>query len=78
VIYAFGLGQTTPAVKTGSATPTPAPTLPVGEFFSRTLELQYDFRPNAEPSRPFNVLTGVISTTRQLLRSFFCLRSSLA
>jgi len=62
VIYAFGLGQTTPAVKAGSATPTPAPTLPAGQFFIRTLELQYDFRPNAEPSRPFNVLTGVIST----------------
>ena len=64
VIYAFGLGQTTPAVKTGSATPTPAPVLdPASRLGSRTLELQYDFRPNAEPSRPFNVLTGVISTT---------------
>ena len=63
VIYAYGLGQTTPAVKTGSATPTPAPTLPVGQFFMRTLELQYDFRPNAVPSSPFNILTGVISTT---------------
>src|ERR1035441_2557591 len=65
VIYAFGLGQTTPAVKTGSATPTPAPVLdPASRLGSgRTLELQYDFRPNAEPTRPFNVLTGVISTT---------------
>ena len=65
VIYAFGLGQTTPAVKTGSATPTPAPILgPASRLGSvRTLELQYDFRPNAEPSRPFNVLTGVISPT---------------
>src|ERR1019366_9281557 len=65
VIYTFGLGQTTPAVKTGSATPTPAPVLgPASRLGSvRTLELQYDFRPNAEPSRPFNVLTGVISTT---------------
>jgi len=65
VIYTFGLGQTTPAVKTGSATPTPAPVLgPASRLGSvRTLELQYDFRPNAEPSRPFNVLTGVISPT---------------
>jgi hypothetical protein len=63
VIYAYGLGQTTPAVKTGSATPTPAPVLLVSQWFRRTLELQYDFRPNAEPSRPFNVLTGVISPT---------------
>jgi hypothetical protein len=64
VIYAFGLGQTTPAVKTGSATPTPAPVLGPAIFGSaRTVELQYDFRPNAEPSRPFNVLTGVISPT---------------
>ena len=64
VIYAFGLGQTEPAVKTGTATPTPAPILGPATFGSvRTLELQYDFRPNAEPSRPFNILTGVISTT---------------
>ena len=65
VIYTFGLGQTTPAVKTGNATPTPAPVLgPASRLGSvRTLELQYDFRPNAEPSRPFNVLTGVISPT---------------
>ena len=64
VIYAFGLGQTMPAVKTGSATPTPAPVLdPASRLGARTLELQYDFRPNAEPSRPFNVLTGVISPT---------------
>jgi hypothetical protein len=65
VIYTFGLGQTTPAVKTGSATSTPAPVLgPASRLGSvRTLELQYDFRPNAEPSRPFNVLTGVISPT---------------
>jgi hypothetical protein len=65
VIYTFGLGQTTPAVKTGSATPTPAPVLgPASRLGSvRTLELQYDFRPNAEPSSPFNILTGVISTT---------------
>ena len=54
-----------PVVKTGSATPTPAPVLdPASRLGSgRTLELQYDFRPNAEPSRPFNVLTGVISPT---------------
>ena len=64
VLYAFGLGQTTPPVKTGSATPTPAPVLGPASLGSvRTLELQYDFRPNAEPSRPFNILTGVISTT---------------
>src|SRR5450759_2655307 len=65
VIYTFGLGQTTPAVKTGSATPTPAPVLgPASRLGSvRTLDLQSDFRPNAEPSRPFNVLTGVISPT---------------
>src|ERR1039457_6824734 len=65
VIYAFGLGQTTPAVKTGSATTTPAPVLdPASRLGSgRTLELQYDFRPNAVPSSPFNILTGVISPT---------------
>ena len=63
VIYAFGFGQTTPAVKTGSATPIPAPVLLVSQWFRRTLELQYDFRPNAGPSSPFNILTGVISPT---------------
>src|SRR5450759_3834612 len=63
VIYAFGLGQTTPTVKSGTATPTPAPTLPAGQFFIRTIELQYDFRPNGEPSSPFNILTGIISPT---------------
>src|ERR1019366_4110369 len=57
LIQRFGFGQTTPAVKTGSATPTPAPVLdPASRLGSgRTLELQYDFHPNAEPSRPFNI-----------------------
>lgn len=47
VIYAFGLGQPSPAVKTGEASPTPAAvvTLPVN--------LQFDFRSNAGPSRPY-------------------------
>jgi uncharacterized protein (TIGR03437 family) len=47
VIWAFGLGQTSPAVKTGQASPTPAATL------SSFLFLQFDFRPNATPSRPY-------------------------
>jgi hypothetical protein len=63
VIWAFGLGQTTPAVKTGSATPTPAPVLSEGEWFNSTLELQFDFRPNARPSSLVFILTGVISPT---------------
>lgn len=47
VIYAYGLGQTTPSPKTGQASPTPAATL------STFLYLQFDFRINAAPSRPY-------------------------
>ncbi len=54
IIYAVGLGSTLPSVKTGDATPTPAPILggpsPLG---SRTVDIQFDFRPNAMPSHPF-------------------------
>jgi len=50
VIYAFGLGKTTPMVKTGQASPTPA------AFVSSGVNIQFDFRPNAGPSRPY---TGV-------------------
>jgi len=54
VIYAFGLGQTTPAVKTGAATPTPSPVLRSDNpFFNRTVGLQFDFRVNAGPSHPY-------------------------
>lgn len=54
VIYAFGLGKTTPSVKTGEATPTPAPVLISDQpFFNRTVGLQFDFRVNAGPSRPY-------------------------
>jgi uncharacterized protein (TIGR03437 family) len=48
VIYAFGLGQTTPAAKTGNATATPAPNLA-----NTTVAVQFDFRPNAMPSLPY-------------------------
>jgi hypothetical protein len=47
VIWAFGLGATTPTPKTGQASPTPAATL------SSFLYLQFDFRINATPSRPY-------------------------
>jgi hypothetical protein len=48
VIWAFGLGPTSPAVKTGAATPAPAPALANG-----TAIVQFDFRPNAGPARPY-------------------------
>jgi uncharacterized protein (TIGR03437 family) len=48
VIYAFGLGQTSPAAKTGDATSMPAPTLR-----STIVTVQFDFRPNAMPSNPY-------------------------
>ena len=47
VIYAFGLGATTPTPKTGQASPTPAAVLSSFVYF------QFDFRPNATPSRPY-------------------------
>ncbi|MCL5746252.1 MAG: hypothetical protein M1541_20365 [Acidobacteria bacterium] len=54
IVYAFGLGQTTPVVKTGEPTPTPAPVLgPPSPFFVRTVGLVFDFRVNAGPSRPY-------------------------
>ena len=49
VIYAFGLGQTTPAVKTGEATPATAPNL-----LTTTVTVDFDFRPNATASHPYN------------------------
>jgi hypothetical protein len=49
VIYAFGLGSTSPAVKTGNATPAPAPVL----TGNRLVYVQFDFRPNASPSPPY-------------------------
>jgi len=60
VIYAFGLGETTPAVKTGEPTPTPAPVLgPAMPFFTRSLGLVFDFRVNAGPTRPYVNPTAV-------------------
>lgn len=47
VIWAYGLGQTSPAAKTGQASPAPAATL------SSFLYLQFDFRTNASPSPPY-------------------------
>jgi uncharacterized protein (TIGR03437 family) len=46
VLSAFGLGQTTPTVRSGEASPTPAPGVA-----NRTL-VQFDFRPNARASIP--------------------------
>ena len=58
VIYAFGLGKTSPPVKTGEATPTPAPILSRDFLLGGinpypVLAIQLDFRLNAGPSRPF-------------------------
>jgi hypothetical protein len=47
VIWAYGLGQTAPAATTGQTSPLPAAT------FSSFLYLQFDFRVNATPSRPY-------------------------
>ena len=62
VIYAFGLGQTIPAVKTGEATPSVAPVLGYYSEVS-SLIVQFDFRPNAGPSRPYYGIQGGPSPT---------------
>lgn len=59
VVYAYGLGQTTPAVRTGVATPTPAPSLLDGP----NVTVQFDFRPNAGPAMPHPGLQVVLSPT---------------
>lgn len=53
VIYAYGLGQTLPAVKSGLATPAPAPVLAYNSGTPYSLIAQFDFRPNAGLSRPY-------------------------
>jgi len=45
-IYAYGLGQTNPAVPTGQPTPTPAPVV------TNHIFLQFDFSSNAGPKFP--------------------------
>jgi uncharacterized protein (TIGR03437 family) len=47
VIWAYGLGQVSPAVKTGQPSPSPAATV------SSPLYLRFDFTSNAMPSPPF-------------------------
>jgi uncharacterized protein (TIGR03437 family) len=47
VIWAYGLGSTTPTPATGQASPAPAATL------SSAIFLQFDFTSNAMPSPPF-------------------------
>jgi hypothetical protein len=46
VIYAYGLGETNPAVPTGEPTPTSAPVV------TNHIYLQFDFSPNAGPKFP--------------------------
>jgi uncharacterized protein (TIGR03437 family) len=49
VLYAYGLGLTTPAVKSGDVTPIPAPVASNTPNF----KVQFDFRPNARASIPY-------------------------
>jgi hypothetical protein len=50
VVYAWGLGSTMPAVKTGAATTLPAPVVNLGDQGPR---VSFDFTPNAAASRHF-------------------------
>jgi len=55
VVYAWGLGSTTPAVQTGAPTPAPAPVLgPPGPPGSDVV-VGFDFRSNAGPSDPTSI-----------------------
>jgi hypothetical protein len=47
VIYAYGLGQTTPAVPSGAVTPIPAPQV------ANYVYVDFDFSPNAGPRYPY-------------------------
>lgn len=47
VVWAANLGPTAPTVPTGQATPSPAPVT------RQTPRLNFDYRPNAAPSRPY-------------------------
>jgi len=49
VLYAYGLGPTTPAVSSGQASPTPAPVV----LWGPDLTIQFDFRPNAGAAIPY-------------------------
>ncbi len=53
VVYAVGLGATTPAVSTGAASPSPAPVVAPPAIADDTLKIQFDFRPNAASAWPF-------------------------
>jgi len=58
VIWAYGLGQTSPTAKTGQSSPLPAATL------TSPLYLQFDFRTNAMPSPPlFKQMSGTAPPT---------------
>ncbi len=59
VMYAYGLGQVSQAVQAGTVNPTPAASL------ISAITLQYDYRPNAEPSMPA-VLPSITSTAQPL------------
>lgn len=50
VVHAWGLGYTTPVVKTGDSTPPTAPRVRV------PIEVAFNFGPNAPPSRDFSFL----------------------
>ena len=58
VVYAWGLGSTTPAVQTGAPTPAPAPALgPPGP--GSDVVVGFDFRSNAGPSNPTSMTSHV-------------------
>jgi uncharacterized protein (TIGR03437 family) len=54
VMYALGLGHTTPELKTGAAAPSPGPVITPDRF-----SLNFDFRVNVPPSLPIPDPAGV-------------------
>ncbi|HTC90297.1 MAG TPA: hypothetical protein VK686_18445 [Bryobacteraceae bacterium] len=57
VVYAYGLGQVSPAVQAGSASPNPPAVV------TAPIYLQFDYRPNASASMP--ILNSSLTTTAQ-------------
>jgi hypothetical protein len=53
-MYAFGLGRTTPEIKTGAGAPNPGPIIATDGF-----SLNFDFRANVPPSRPLPDPAGI-------------------
>lgn len=60
IMWALGLGQSTPAVPTGQPSPAPA------AVTTETFHLYFDYRPNSPPYRPYCVAQAPCPTAQPL------------